>query len=197
MVRSVESPGFAAGDHLRVRRRKGIYTHHGLYLGDNRVVEFGGDICRKRDAIVREVSLSEFQDETPAEVVAHDHPPLLARWMPTALPRQERVERARFLVGTAIPGRYNLIGHNCEHVATWCVVGFPESAQVRLGLYVNLAVGLALAVFVTSAVRARRPLPVIPLLTIILGRLWLVGQYHIHAGRFVREIDRTWQTRAA
>jgi hypothetical protein len=38
-------------------------------------------------------------------------PPLLAGWMPTSLPRAERVARARFLVETAAPGRYNLFGH--------------------------------------------------------------------------------------
>ncbi len=174
-----------------------MYWHHGLYVGDERVVEFGGDLFRKGEAIVREVSLSDFQDGTAAEVVTYNRKRRLAPWLPPALPRPERVERARFLVGTAVPGRYNLIGHNCEHAATWCVTGFPESAQVRLSLYINLAFGFALASFITSAVRTRKPLPAIPLLALILGRLWMVSQYHIHAGRFVREIDRAWRNRPA
>jgi Lecithin retinol acyltransferase len=44
-----------AGDHLRVKRRLGYY-HHGIYAGDDRVVQFGGGI--KPNARIEEVDLA-------------------------------------------------------------------------------------------------------------------------------------------
>jgi Lecithin retinol acyltransferase len=185
---------FSAGDHLRVRRSSG-YWHHGIHVGDGRVVEFGGDKLHKPDAIIREVSLAEFERDDEAVVVRYDRPPILARWLPEALPREERVERALFLCSHAAPGRYNLFGRNCEHVTTWCAAGFPESSQVRAGLYVNMLVGLGLAVTATWAVKRSHKPPVGLVLTLALLRASLVLQYHVHQGHFVREIDRAWRMR--
>ena len=28
------------GDHIRVKRMHGIYTHHGIYVSDNEVIHF-------------------------------------------------------------------------------------------------------------------------------------------------------------
>lgn len=171
------------------------YWHHGIYVGDDRVVEFGGDKQHKADAMIREAGLADFESNGIAEIVPYDQPRSLAPWLPAALPRKERVQRARFLASTAAPGSYNLMGRNCEHVATWCVTGFPESSQVRVGLYANMLFGLGLGLTVAWAYRTSRKLPVGLVLTLSAGRALLVAQYHIHQGRFVREIDRAWRKR--
>ena|SRR5438105_4072324 len=181
---------YTEGDHLSVQRP--WYSHHGIYVGNDRVVEFGGDKHNKSAAAIREVSLTTFEDCGRARIVNHDKPSRLASWAPTALPRQERVERALFLVSTAAPGRYNLFGHNCEHVATWCATGFPESHQVRVGLYVNMLRSLGTVIAASAAYRVYRRMPMwIPLTTLIFFLITM--QYHIHQGRFVREIDRAWR----
>lgn len=57
------------GDHLRVRRF-GLYWHHGIYVSDERVIEFGGNsLLEKHRAVVRPVSLGEFEKRGRAEVV--------------------------------------------------------------------------------------------------------------------------------
>ncbi len=182
---------FVAGDHLKVRRPFG-YWHHGIYVGGDRVIEFGGEKKSKEAAQVREVALVEFQDGGLIEVVGHERPSILAMWAPTALRRAERVERAKFLLRTASPGRYNLFGHNCEHAATWCATGFPESHQVRVGLYLNMLRSTGTLLMTAWLARNSRRIPSwIPITTVI--SFIAVTQYHFHKGRFVREVDRAWR----
>jgi hypothetical protein len=116
--------------------------------------------------------------------------------MPTSLPRSERVARARFLVETAASGRYNLFGHNCEHAASWCATGFPESHQVRVGLYLNMFRSAATAVPASYAYRKAGRIPRWIVVATLVG-FWAVTEYHVHQGRFVREIDRAWLARQA
>lgn len=191
---SLQDGHFLLGDHLEVPRVG--YSHHGTYLGEDRVAEFGGDKTAKEAAAFREVDVAEFDPHQIARVVSHDEPPLLAQWMPTSLPREERVARARFLVETAAPGRYNLFGHNCEHAATWCATGFPESHQVRIALYLNMIRSGATTLLASYAYRKVRRIPRWVIVTTVIS-FRAVTQYHIHQGRFVREIDRAWRARQA
>jgi hypothetical protein len=108
---------FAIGAHLVTPRRG--YTHHGIYMGGNRVVHYAGWsraalTCRP----VEEVSLEEFSD---GRVVAqrHDSP---ARFAPA-----EVVARARARLGE---NRYRIASNNCEHFCHWCRSGENRSAQV-------------------------------------------------------------------
>jgi hypothetical protein len=156
------------------------------------VIEFGGTKTAKGLAEVREVTLAEFADGCPLDVVSHGRPSRLAMWAPTALPREERVERANFLLRTAVPGRYNLFGHNCEHAASWCATGFPESHQVRVGLYLNMLRSNATSLWTVWLVRRSRRIPAWIPVTMLLFFI-ATTQYHVHQGRFAREIDRAWR----
>jgi len=51
------------GTHLRVRRPCG-YWRHGIYIADNRVIQFGGWIREKRRATVDVVSFNNFAQPT-------------------------------------------------------------------------------------------------------------------------------------
>jgi HRAS-like suppressor 3 len=189
---SLADERFMSGDHLEVQRVG--YSHHGIYLGNGRVAEFGGDKAAKTEAAVRAVDLAEFDPHGLAHGVSHDKPPLLAQWMPTSLPREERVARTLFLVETAATGRYNLFGHNCEHAATWCATGFPESHQVRVGLYLNMIRSATTASLASYAYRKAGRIPRWIIAATLIG-FWAVTEYHVHQGRFVREIDRAWRAR--
>ena len=63
---------FKPGDHLRVRRH-GVYWQHGVHTDDDHdlVVEFGGRVTDKPNAVVREASLTKFEDGGSPEVVQH------------------------------------------------------------------------------------------------------------------------------
>ena len=193
MPNDLSDSGFIAGDHLRVRRPLGN-THHGIYLGCKQIIDFGGaDLKHKSAATVREVSLPEFEQNVVAEVMPYQRSRRLAPWLPEPLPRGETLARARFLLATSAPGRYDLLGHNCEHAATWCVTGVPESSQVRLGLYVNTGIGAGLGLLLAWAVRKGWRIPLGLVAAVVGGRLLLLRRYHDNQGRFVREIDRVWR----
>ena len=36
---------YNVGDHLKVKRMGGTFTHHGVYIGDNRVLHLTGEYC--------------------------------------------------------------------------------------------------------------------------------------------------------
>src|SRR5256885_14837041 len=90
--------GFELGDHLRVRRSAG-YFHHGIYISHERVIQFGGRIADKPGATIEAVSLKVFADGESAEVVRHGRKERFGLFLPSALPREEVVKRAEWLVG--------------------------------------------------------------------------------------------------
>jgi hypothetical protein len=64
---SAEWHAYNLGDHLRVRRR--CYWHHGIYVGADRVVQFGGVLFDKPHSGIEEVTLQEFHRDDRVEVV--------------------------------------------------------------------------------------------------------------------------------
>jgi Lecithin retinol acyltransferase len=109
---------FALGAHLVTPRRG--YTHHGIYVGGNRVVHYAGWsraalTCRP----VEEVSLEQFADGRSVAVLV-DGP---VHFSPT-----EVVARARSRLGE---DRYRVASNNCEHFCHWCLTGENRSAQVE------------------------------------------------------------------
>jgi Lecithin retinol acyltransferase len=120
------------GDHLRVWR--GYFWHHGIYVGDERVVQFGAGIRDKVHSRIEEVPLPDFRRRGRVEIVPKQQkwPGLwgAAQWeLPSALPPEEIVRRARWLAARRLEGTYNLLGRNCESIALWCVCNMCESLQ--------------------------------------------------------------------
>jgi hypothetical protein len=114
---SVRDDMYQLGDHLRSTR--GLYYHHGIYVGEGQVVHYAGDRAKDASsATVRLGTLAEFADGQLIEVVPYGQ----------SLPPIEVVLRAHSLLGEA---RYNLVLRNCEHLATLAKVGEPFSNQVR------------------------------------------------------------------
>ncbi|MBS1895443.1 MAG: lecithin retinol acyltransferase family protein [Actinobacteria bacterium] len=88
-----------SGDHLRVRRPLG-YSHHGIYVGDDRVIQFGGGTRDKPGATIGADSLTEFRNGGEARVVVHDgHPTAMGQ---LAIP------------DTPDRGSTNVSGRTCE-----------------------------------------------------------------------------------
>jgi hypothetical protein len=104
------------GAHLVTPRRG--YTHHGIYVGRGRVVQYGGLSHGLRRAPVEEVALLQF---------ARGRPIWFRLEEPRQFDRDEVVHRARARLGE---DRYNVLTNNCEHFCEWCVRGEPRSHQV-------------------------------------------------------------------
>lgn len=70
--------------------------------------------------------------------------------LPEAQAADKVIEQAEWLVANYSPGRYRLVGNNCENIANWCTAGwYPESHQVRAGIGV-VALVQAAALFIGS-----------------------------------------------
>jgi hypothetical protein len=95
------------------------YTHHGIYVGSGRVVQYGGLSRGLRPGPVEEVSLSQFAQGRPVWVRV-----MGSTWFDPP----EVVRRARLRLGE---NRYSVLTNNCEHFCEWCVRGQPRSYQVE------------------------------------------------------------------
>jgi len=104
------------GAHLKSPRRG--YSHHGVYVGQDRVVHYSGLSGAWQCGPVEEVSLHEFANGHEVRFVDHLDPP----YSP-----EEVVRRARSRLGE---NDYRLLTNNCEHFCNWCLSGVSLSAQV-------------------------------------------------------------------
>ena len=61
----------AKGDHIKVSR-KGVYTHHGIDMGDGTVIHFSGEIADLgENATVERVSVEKFANGGKIKVVEY------------------------------------------------------------------------------------------------------------------------------
>ena len=108
---------FTPGTHVVTDRP--LYAHHGIYVGDGRVVHYAGLSNGWQSGPVEEVSLEQFANGERVFAFAHS-----SRHFSNA----EIVARARSRVGENM---YHILRNNCEHFCEWCVHGEPRSYQVE------------------------------------------------------------------
>jgi hypothetical protein len=85
-------------DHLYVHR--GVYSHHGLYLGNGQVIHYS-------EGRVRTDSLEVFSKGAGIEVIYSE----------MRYSADEVIRRAYSRLGES---KYNLLFNNCEHFVNWC-----------------------------------------------------------------------------
>ncbi|BAZ42752.1 hypothetical protein NIES4101_87220 [Calothrix sp. NIES-4101] len=104
------------GDHIYIYLRDkatGVkFTHHGIYIGDNRVIHYwDGKIRRskiyKDKWLRRSIHIKKYKKCYDSERV---------------------IKRAKKRLGEK---KYHLIFNNCEHFAYWCKTGKHKSKQVN------------------------------------------------------------------
>jgi hypothetical protein len=105
------------GSHVVTPRRG--YLHHGIYVGDGKVVHYAGLSSGLHRGPVEEVVLAHF---------ARGRPVWIQSDVASTFDPQETVRRARSRVGE---NRYRLLTNNCEHFCEWCLNGTPRSHQVE------------------------------------------------------------------
>lgn len=104
------NPLLALGAHV-ITRRVG-YTHHGLYVGDGKVLEY------IKDKGVITVTLDTFTQGHELFIREHKN----ARYQ-----GKEAVRRGMMRLGEQ---HYNLLTRNCEHFVNWCIDGVESSRQI-------------------------------------------------------------------
>lgn len=178
------------GDHIRVGRLG--YWHHGIYISDNRVIQFGANIWQKRNATIQAVTLAEFANGSRVYRVDH----------PLALPAQDdfgvttrldqAVYRAEMLLEFHPEGKYNLLGRNCEHIATFCITGYSDSVQVRQYLATG---GIIVGVLAIDYWGSKRSSTWMQWTMAVLTLLVSIGaiEHHIETTRFRQELTDFFQ----
>jgi hypothetical protein len=108
------------GDYIRIKR-KGGYSHDGIYIGNGEVIHFSdAEGFKTWKAVVRRDRLKDFGDPEEIEVI---------KSVPgSELPRETTVLVAIKLLGSK---GYHLTRNNCEHLATFCKTGRHESIRVE------------------------------------------------------------------
>lgn len=106
------------GDHIRVKRSGRFYTHHGIYVGDGKVIHFTGSIREKIDPEVQETDLRRFLKG--GILRRRDYKERLSAAETIRIAREQLFDKG-----------YSTIWNNCEHFATYCATGRKKSRQVR------------------------------------------------------------------
>jgi Lecithin retinol acyltransferase len=104
------------GAHLITPRA--LYTHHGIYVGDGRVIHYAGLACGWRQGPVEDVSLERF---------AHGRG-IRVRGDQRCFDPRAVVERARSRLGER---SYRVLTNNCEHFCAWALRDENCSSQVE------------------------------------------------------------------
>jgi hypothetical protein len=123
------------GDHIYVKRNRRFYDHHGIYIGDGKVIHVTGSLREKVDPEVRETDLPKFlKGGIPSRYIYGKR-----------LSASETIHLAKKHLHD---GSYSMLWNNCEHFATYCVTGKKKSRQVRtiLSGLGTVAVGVVLFV---------------------------------------------------
>jgi hypothetical protein len=104
------------GAHLVSDR--GLYTHHGLYIGNNQVIHYSGLADGKESGPIEIVTLEEFHNGNGFTIQEHPNAKYSA---------DEAIKRAKSRLGE---DSYSISGNNCEHFVTWAIEGNHKSKQV-------------------------------------------------------------------
>jgi hypothetical protein len=110
-----EEPPLAS--HLVTPRA--LYAHHGIYVGNGRVIHYSGLAYGLRRGPVEEIPLERF---------AHGHD-IRVRRDPRSFGRCEVVERARSRLGER---RYRILTNNCVHFCAWALRDEGRGWQVEI-----------------------------------------------------------------
>jgi hypothetical protein len=107
-----------SGDHIFVRRKGLIYSHHGIYAEEGTVIHFKGAEKEKRDPAVIITDIENFLNG--GKLRRRNHKKRLSHSETLRLAREHLSKKG-----------YSLRVNNCEHFATYCSTGKKKSRQVR------------------------------------------------------------------
>ncbi len=119
------------GDHIYVKRRGLLYSHHGIYVGNGKVVHYTGAEKEKKDPLVINTTIEGFLKG--GRLRRHDYRKRLSYSETLTLIKKHISENS-----------YSLPFNNCEHFATYCATGKKKSRQVHRAVGALAGVTLAL-----------------------------------------------------
>lgn len=133
------------GSHLKVSR--GLYSHHGIYVGNDNVVHYSGLANGLNKGKIKLVSLKEFMGQaTELKYVKYD----------TTIQTYDKDDICERALSRLNENKYNILFNNCEHFACWCVTGKQESKQVQavMQLTTTVLISASTTIFAPNVVHA-------------------------------------------
>jgi hypothetical protein len=112
-----------------------LYIHYGIFVDNNEVVHYApkdtpGNPTKNlildgpKNAVIHSVTLDKFLNGNYL-IIDNEYKPLKYN-------QKQTIERAKSKINSN-KGEYNLLSHNCEHFASWCMTGKSQSKQVEAG----------------------------------------------------------------
>jgi len=102
---------------VHIKSSRGIYSHHGIYIGNGEVIHYSGFSEILKDGQIEKISLNVFSGRTGYEIIKHNN---------VKYSNSEIVKRAKSRLGE---DAYHIISNNCEHFVNWCIEGKHFSKQ--------------------------------------------------------------------
>ena len=166
------------------------YYHHGIYVSDDRVIQFGPGITGGSQ--IEAVELRDFQRSGPTEVVRHGRVVGISGYLFEADEPWKIIARAEFLLKLQPKLPYNLVGHNCEHIANMCAAGaYTESHQVRTMFGIHAYITLTLWFWLTRKGRLSQPAAGALALWSLVG-FAAIATYNHQIKRLWEELKEPW-----
>ena len=132
------------GDQIYVYRYGFLYSHHGIYAGENKVIHFSGQRKDKSTARITSCTLEEFCHGSQLRLVAYN-----ARYVAVKLKRSgschteqskhgdKVLARAEFYLDNPHEWRdYHLFSNNCENFAFYCKTAKSNNPDGQSGDFV-------------------------------------------------------------
>ena len=113
------------GAHIRVKT--GSFYHHGIYIGNGEVVQFGLPLDIYGDPSEIKIMRSSLKDFCPSESSFIE----VYRFSPKEAKKKQSDEAiVKAALSHVGEGGYNVFTNNCEHFANFCVYGEKVSSQI-------------------------------------------------------------------
>lgn len=159
------------GSHLVTPRS--VYDHHGIYIGDEKVIHYSGLAKELKSGPIEIISLTEFLDGKTFNIELHPH---------TLFSANEVVHRAKTRLGEV---EYKLLFNNCEHFVSWCIYNVNSSTQVE---------GVDKIVTGAAITAAKRSSPIVATGTAVAGTVKFISAYikgDISGEKLLQEVSHT------
>ena len=143
-MKKITDQDLIQGDHIYVRRRGLLYSHHGIYAREGTVIHFKGEDKEKRDPAVMLTEIESFLNG--GKLRRRNYQERLTHSESLRIAREHLLEKG-----------YSLPFNNCEHFATYCATGKKKSKQVRraIGSFVTITV-FATGSFILKAITRKK-----------------------------------------
>ncbi len=133
LFHSVTEDDLQPGDHVYAYRSVGLYSHHGIYTGEEEeeLIHFSGEQNSKRCARIRADTVEEFLQGSTLRLVAYDvggGAKVFKRsgsvHTMKSRPAEEVVATAKHYLQKPLEWKeYHLLFNNCEDFAVYCKTG--------------------------------------------------------------------------